>query len=101
MTFMSPKKWQEYILHRSINATDREIMTDTINGWVGTYLKECISTIRTLESMRAASSLAEVNGQGGHDDLKLSTLLKRWIQMRDLCETMLNDTNRTIRRKES
>ena len=83
MTCLSPEKWQEYALHRSIDTTDRELMTATINGWVGTYLKECVSTIRSLQSMATQSE---------HEKLKVSTLLKRWTQIRDLCETILNGT---------
>ncbi|PLN82655.1 hypothetical protein BDW42DRAFT_200373 [Aspergillus taichungensis] len=59
---------QEYALHRFIDTTDRVLMMDTIYGWVGTYLKECLSTIISLQSMTATS---------GHDNLELSTLLKR------------------------
>ncbi|KAL4802474.1 hypothetical protein BDV18DRAFT_163876 [Aspergillus unguis] len=75
LTFMNPNKWREYILDPSVNGPDRETMTNTINGWVDTHLKNCLSTIRTLE-----------------DEPRLSILLKRWSQIRDLCEATLNGT---------
>lgn len=92
MTFMNSKKWREYTLHHSINGSDRETMTDVINGWVDTYLEECLSTIRALEDMRATSQLTGTDGPSGRVDMGLSTLLKRWSQIRDLCEATLNGT---------
>lgn len=97
MACMSPQKWQDYSLHHSIDPTDRELMTEKINHWVDAYLKECVSAIRTLQRMMTtASPSTELDGKNGHEIPKLSTLSKRWNQMKNLCEHVLNDSNRTM-----
>ncbi|KAI9375968.1 hypothetical protein BJX61DRAFT_492066 [Aspergillus egyptiacus] len=93
--YMSSRKWEDYVLHHSLNNTDREIMTDIINGWVRAYLKECDSTIQTLSTMRReVSSVPATNGEGASVPVKLSTLLKRWEQIRCLCEATLHGSSR-------
>ncbi|OJI96721.1 hypothetical protein ASPVEDRAFT_251273 [Aspergillus versicolor CBS 583.65] len=90
MVCMRPKKWQEYALHRSNDTTRRKLMTDTINNWISMYLQVCTLRIRALQSTAANSPSVGLDEKNGPDNLKLWTLLKRWIQMRDICETTLN-----------
>ncbi|KAL4973759.1 hypothetical protein BDW66DRAFT_99119 [Aspergillus desertorum] len=81
ITYMRPEDWQNYVLGYSNRGVDAKKSEDVIRGWIRAYMEEADLTIHELREFH--SSLEK--GQQG----KAQQLLKRWRQIRDLCERAL------------
>lgn len=84
---MNREKWRQYILGRLTKDTDPKKTAGIISGWVSSFLQESVAAIQTLETMKTA------DGWRTPATAKLSTVLKRWNQIRSLCEDNLHATN--------
>lgn len=85
--YMDREKWQQYILGRLTKGTDPKKTAGIISSWVSSFLQESIAAIQTLEIAGKA------DGWRTPAAAKLSTVLKRWNQIRSLCEDNLHATN--------
>lgn len=81
---MDRQDWREYVAGASEKGLDARKTADIIGGWVAKYLQECEVTINCL-SEGSTESEAEKE--------KLDSILARWKQIQQLCETAVNAVN--------
>jgi hypothetical protein len=86
---MPSKDFRSYVQGRATQAFDTRKTWDIIREWIEIYLRESNTTIEALESLRAQSE-----GQVGHQN-KLSSLRRRWEQIRVMCQNALDKINAT------
>lgn len=79
---MPRRDWRNYVLGHSVKGVDSAKSEAIIQGWIREYIKEADMTIAGLEDLGARP---EENEDAG----KIDMLLKRWRQIRGLCEQAL------------
>lgn len=67
----------------STEGVDPQKTAEIISSWINAYLKECETAIESLEANVAAS-------QDERRKARVSIILKRWKQIRLLCESALD-----------
>ncbi|GKZ36961.1 hypothetical protein AbraIFM66950_008227 [Aspergillus brasiliensis] len=77
LTYMPLRDWQDYVLGYSTEGVDEKMSAAVIRGWIKVYIKEADVAIARLEDLY----LAQTEDQG-----VIRMLLKRWRQIRSLCE---------------
>ncbi|GLA33708.1 hypothetical protein AnigIFM63309_000542 [Aspergillus niger] len=77
LTYMPLRLWQDYVLGYSTEGVDEKMSAAVIRGWIGVYIKEADVAIARLEDLY----IAQTEDQG-----VVRMLLKRWRQIRGLCE---------------
>lgn len=83
MKYMTGHRWRNYVLGRIQDEKDKT--TSILHGWVGTYLRESVSRIQTLKDLK----MEQQSNTGERENERIDILLKRWIQIRALCEDAL------------
>ncbi|KAL4906894.1 hypothetical protein BDW74DRAFT_176495 [Aspergillus multicolor] len=81
ISYMRPEDWQNYVLGSSTRGVDAKKSEDVIRGWIHAYMDEADQAIDGLKDSRFS---VEEEDQGRHQ-----MLLKRWMQIRDLCRIAL------------
>ncbi|KAL4918664.1 hypothetical protein BDW62DRAFT_200555 [Aspergillus aurantiobrunneus] len=87
--------WQEDIFDRPEKGGSQEKSMHIIRDWVTLYLNESQTVVQALENMlkETPSSSAPATAIGLLTGAKLSTVLERWAQIRQLCEAALRSIN--------
>ncbi|PYI07124.1 SET domain-containing protein [Aspergillus sclerotiicarbonarius CBS 121057] len=80
LTYMRPREWQDYVLGYSTQGVDKKKSEAIIKRWIGVYLKEADTTIDRLETL---------NPDKPEHQGMVRMLLKRWWQIRILCDTAM------------
>jgi len=85
---MRRKDWENYVLDSPSSVPIPEEATKLVRKWIKAYWEESIWAIKGLEGK---TGLREVvwSSENPLPDLKIqkiATLLRRWIQIRDLCK---------------
>lgn len=62
---------------------DTQKTAEIISGWINAYLKECVTSIESLETNIAA-------GRDERRNARVSMILNRWKQIKSLCEGALD-----------
>lgn len=78
--YMRLEDWQNYVLGYSTEGMDEQRTEDIIQTWIHAYIKEANLAIEGLEGIDI-----ETIGHGHHERVQM--LLRRWRQIKDLCET--------------
>lgn len=80
---MTSRQWRNYVLGRIQDEENKT--TSIVHDWVDTYIKESTNKIQSLKDI-------QMEHQSGVRDAKndqIDILLKRWVQIRKLCEDAL------------
>ncbi|PYH65303.1 uncharacterized protein BO88DRAFT_407932 [Aspergillus vadensis CBS 113365] len=77
LTYMPLRLWQDYVLGYSTDGVDEKMSAAVIRGWIGVYIKEADEAVARLEDLY----IAQTEDQG-----VVRMLLKRWRQIKTLCE---------------
>ncbi|OOF98585.1 hypothetical protein ASPCADRAFT_394010 [Aspergillus carbonarius ITEM 5010] len=80
LTYMRLQEWQDYVLGYSTQGVDKKKSEAVIRRWIHTYLKEADATIDRLE---------DLNPDKPEHQGMVRMLLKRWWQIRILCDTAM------------
>lgn len=80
---MTHSDWQNYILGHSTKGVDEKKSETIIREWIGIYAKEASAAIATLKDMESSDGADQTHGG------KLRILLKRWRQIKVLCQQAL------------
>ena len=81
LTYMPLRLWQDYVLGYSTDGVDEKMSAAVIRGWIGVYIKEADEAVARLEDLY----IAQTEDQG-----VIRMLLKRWRQIRALCEEAID-----------
>lgn len=89
---MEREDWEKYVIDLPSSGRISEEATEWVRKWVKTYWEESQLAINGLEGKNG------VNGVVGSSkdplpslkDQKVATLLRRWIQIRDICKKTLD-----------
>ncbi|RAK92629.1 SET domain-containing protein, partial [Aspergillus costaricaensis CBS 115574] len=81
LTYMPLRLWQDYVLGYSTDGVDEKMSAAVIRGWIGVYIKEADEAMARLEDLY----IAQTEDQG-----VVRMLLKRWRQIRALCEEAID-----------
>jgi hypothetical protein len=88
LKYMDRQDWLVYVAGASEKGLDKRKTADIINGWIAKYLRECEVTIDCLsEGTKTGSTESEAEKE------KLDSILARWKQIQQLCETAVNAVN--------
>lgn len=79
MKYMTNDQWRDYIQGRSQGVESK--IASVLHDWIGAYLKESMTNIKTLEDMQLRRQAESQHWEKEKIDL----LLKRWNQIRALC----------------
>lgn len=83
---MEREDWEAYVLNTSSSDPIPLQTTELVRRWTKTYWKEILLAIQKLEEKAVVlekSSLAPGNE-------RIAALLRRWIQIRELCQNSLD-----------
>ncbi|RLM01738.1 hypothetical protein CFD26_103576 [Aspergillus turcosus] len=82
LKYMTRRDWRNYALGYSTKGCDTQKSNATIQEWIRAYAKEADTTIAALEALGSRDIDQKCNG-------KVSTLLRRWKQIKALCDKAL------------
>ncbi|KAI9927979.1 hypothetical protein MW887_002831 [Aspergillus wentii] len=80
--YMTRRDWRNYVLGHSMKGVDDNKTQATIQEWIKIYAKEADRKIATLEAMKSS-------GENQIHSGKIDMLLKRWKQIKHLCDEAL------------
>lgn len=80
---MTHSDWQNYVLGHSTKGVDEKKSETIIREWIGIYAKEASAAIATLKDMESSDGADQTHGG------ELRILLKRWRQIKVLCQQAL------------
>jgi hypothetical protein len=94
---MARHRWRDYILGYSTRGMDSRKTASVIRGWIEMYLKESNVTIEILENMLAkrvsTPQRASKAASDEWDKERITMLLGRWNQIKQLCQDALHATS--------
>ncbi|RJE25384.1 SET domain protein [Aspergillus sclerotialis] len=97
MKYMNSKDWQNYIPGTSSEGVDAQRTADVVRGWINIYLKESLTAIENLQAMltkeQSSGALTHTEDGAHSESRKVSTILRRWIQIKYLCEEALKSVS--------
>jgi hypothetical protein len=84
---MKREDWEKYVLDLSSLGPISEEATEWIRKWVKTYWEESLLAIKGLEGMTSAKGVISSSEKPSPPlNQKVATLLRRWIQIREICK---------------
>lgn len=83
MKYMDRNDWRSIMDSNSNEYVDTQKTAEIISGWINAYLKECVTSIESLETNIAA-------GRDERRNARVSMILNRWKQIKSLCEGALD-----------
>lgn len=83
MKYMDRNDWRSIMDSNSNEDVDTQKTAEIISGWINAYLKECETSIESLETNIAA-------GRDERRNARVSMILNRWKQIKSLCEGALD-----------
>lgn len=83
---MTRRDWRNYTLGRSTRGVKASKTESIIREWIKTYMNEADTTIKALDLSKALKSTLDMNDENRG---KLQMIMKRWRQIRELCEQAL------------
>ena len=90
LTYMTLNQWRDYVSGCD-EVIDPEKTTSVLRRWIDTYLKECAMKIKILEKMQREQESSSQDEEMG----KVGILMKRWNQIKDLCEGALTTISKS------
>jgi hypothetical protein len=82
LKYMTRRDWRNYALGYPTKGCDAQKSNAIIQEWIRAYAKEADTTIAALEALGSREMDEKCNG-------KVSTLLRRWNQIKGLCDKAL------------
>ncbi|KAF9892501.1 hypothetical protein FE257_001610 [Aspergillus nanangensis] len=89
LKYMLRRDWRRYVDGQSTKAFDPNTTIGIINDWISAYLKESTDTIDIIQSTLRAEHSQEITEPKKWEHDRLHTLLGRWKQIKQLCESAL------------
>ncbi|KAJ5624579.1 hypothetical protein N7510_000888 [Penicillium lagena] len=83
LTYMNEEDWQNHVLEGSSQGLDEATSEDTIKIWIRAYRNEADTSMAALRTVIDGSPELREHRQ------KLEMLLRRWVQIWDLCDRAL------------
>ncbi|KAJ5210385.1 hypothetical protein N7472_000524 [Penicillium cf. griseofulvum] len=80
LTYMKEEDWRNHVLEGQTQGLDESRSEATIKRWILTYAAEADATITALQKAMELNTTVQVHRS------KADMLLKRWRQIKDLCE---------------
>ncbi|CAG8144510.1 unnamed protein product [Penicillium nalgiovense] len=88
---MKREDWEKYVLDLPSSGPISEEATEWIRKWVNTYLEESLLAIKGLEGKTCVKGVVwSLEDLSPALNQKVATLLRRWIQIREICKKALN-----------
>lgn len=86
LKYMKEEDWRNHVLEGSTEGVDERLSGDIIKGWLQTYCMEADAAMGALRAALESGTVGQAHRQ------KAETLLRRWVQIKDICE----DASRAI-----
>lgn len=80
---MNEEDWRNHVLEGSTEGVDEKKSEAIIKGWIRTYAAEADATMKSLQSAMQSNAVVQAHRQ------KAETLLRRWAQIKEICESAL------------
>jgi myo-inositol catabolism protein IolC len=80
---MNEEDWRNHVLEGSTEGVDEKKSETIIKGWIQTYAAEADATMESLRSAMQSNAVVKAHRQ------KAETLLRRWDQIKEICESAL------------
>lgn len=81
---MKGEDWRNHVLEGSTNGVDEKQSEAIIKDWLQTYRAEADTTMNALRAARESDAVVQTNRH------KADTLLRRWAQIKKICESAAN-----------
>jgi hypothetical protein len=78
---MKEEDWRNHVLEGSTEGVDEKLSEDIIKGWLRTYCAEADAAVDVLRAAMESDPVVQTHRQ------KAQTLLQRWAQIKELCES--------------
>ncbi|KAJ5152977.1 uncharacterized protein N7482_009455 [Penicillium canariense] len=83
LKYMNEEDWRSHVLEGSTNGVDEHKSAAIIKEWVQTYAAEADATMNALQAAMESDAVVRAHRQ------KAETLLRRWAQIKEICESAL------------
>lgn len=80
LMYMKEEDWRNYVLEGSTDNVDAQKSETIIKGWLHTYASEADATMGAIRVALESNAVVQKHRQ------KAETLLRRWGQIKDICE---------------
>jgi pyrroloquinoline quinone (PQQ) biosynthesis protein C len=80
---MNEEDWRNHVLEGSTECVDEKVSESIIKGWVRTYAAEADAAMDSLRTAMQSNAVVQAHRQ------KAETLLRRWGQIKEICESAL------------
>ncbi|KAJ5639723.1 uncharacterized protein N7484_007585, partial [Penicillium longicatenatum] len=80
LMYMKEEDWRNHVLEGSTDNVDVQKTETIIKGWLHTYAKEADATMSAIKVALESNAVVQIHRQ------KAETLLRRWEQIKDICE---------------
>ncbi|GLI77165.1 hypothetical protein PoHVEF18_005450 [Penicillium ochrochloron] len=83
LVYMNEEDWRNHVLEGSTECVDEKVSEAIIKGWVRTYAAEADAAMDSLRTAMQSNAVVQAHRQ------KAETLLRRWGQIKEICESAL------------
>lgn len=80
---MNEENWRNHILEGSTDGVDEKKSETIIKRWIRTYAAEADATMSALRTAMESNAEVQAHRQ------KAEMLLRRWVQIKEICESAL------------
>lgn len=81
LKYMKEEEWRNHVLEGSAEGVDESLSEDIIKGWLQTYCTEAGAAVQILRAALESDAVVQAHHQ------KAETLLRRWAQIKEVCES--------------
>ena len=81
MMYMKNDDWRNHILEGSSQGVDEAKTAAIIKAWLEAYATEAVTTIKVIQKTMESNAVVKAHHQ------KTEALLRRWEQIKDICES--------------
>ncbi|KAJ5296674.1 Complex I intermediate-associated protein 30 [Penicillium atrosanguineum] len=81
LKYMKEEDWRNHVLEGSTEGVDENLSENIIKGWLQTYCTEADAAVNALRAAMESDAVVQANHQ------KAETLLRRWAQIKGVCES--------------
>lgn len=83
LVYMNEEDWRKHVLEGSTEGVDEKKSEAIIKGWIRTYAAEADATMNSLQTAVQSNAMVQADRQ------KAEMLLRRWAQIKEICENAL------------
>ena len=80
---MKEEDWRNHVLEGSTEGVDEKKSETIIKGWIRSYAAEADATMSALRTAMESNAVVQAHRQ------KAEMLLRRWAQIKEICESAL------------